>query len=92
MSKPGKRGPRKGKRVTPEVQTTLVMEALLQDKSLDTLINDYKEDGYNFSDGIEEDLRTIDPSEISFMLANRQLLRSIREDAINTFISDIKTK
>lgn len=91
MAQAAKRGPKRGKRVTPEVQTKIILKALYSTKTVSSLIKEYKEDGYNFGDGVEDDLQSIEVNEITFMLANRQLLRNIKEEAINHFISDIKS-
>lgn len=92
MTNESKKAVRKGKRVTPEIQTQVVMEAISSTKDLASIIEEYKLQGFNFDDGVEDSLKSIEKSEISFMLANRNLLKSIKDEAISHFINNMQTK
>ena len=92
MDVAGRRGPKKGKRVTPEIQTEIVVKALKSSKTLSEIVDHYKKKGFNFNNGLDDELININHSEITFMLSNREVLQKFREEAINVFITDIKSK
>ena len=90
--KDNKRGPKKGKRVTLEIQTQIVYEALNSKKTIVEIINKYKQNDFNFKSSIEEDLRRIGNHQIAFMLASKQLIQNVKEEAVNAFINEIRSK
>ncbi|MDH5561681.1 MAG: hypothetical protein OEY59_12600 [Deltaproteobacteria bacterium] len=87
-----KRGPKKGRRVTPEIQTDIVMSALNSNSSIQEIIENYKKEGYNFNNSLDKRLQNIYPYEISFMLANQEILTKVKDEAVNLLITDIKSK
>ena len=87
-----KRGPKKGKRVTLEMQTQMIYEALNSKKTIVEIINKYKQSGFNFKSSVEEELTQISNHQIAFMLSSKSLIQSVKEAAINTFIKEIRSK
>lgn len=84
-----RRGPKKGKRVTLEVQADIILNALNSEKRIIDLIDGYKRNGYNVKPEIENELTSLCNYDILFMLVNRRTLKSVREDAVNAFIKGI---
>jgi hypothetical protein len=89
MAKATRRGPKKGKRLTSELQSQIVINAIYSKKSLPDVINGYKKDGYNVKKETEDQLMNLGPIEIGFMLANQQILDSLKEEALNIIIKEI---
>ena len=89
MAKTTRRGPKKGKRLTSEIQADIIIEALYSKKSIDDVLEAYKKSGYNVKDEVEKDLKNLGTVEMTFMLGNKHILESIKEDAVKTIISDI---
>lgn len=87
-----RRGPKKGKRLTAEIQSEMLIEAINSKKTILDVIEQYRKNGYNIKDEVEADLKSIGPTEMSFMLANKQILEAVKEDAVKSIISDINKK
>ena len=87
-----KRGPKKGKRMTLEIQTQIINEALNSKKTIVEIINKYKQNGYNFRSDLEDELTQIGSHQIAFMLASKQLIQTVKEEAVNSFINEIRSK
>ncbi len=93
MPKATRRGPKKGKRLTPEVQAEIIVEALYSKKTIVDVIDAYKKKGYNIKDEIDNDLKNLGTTEMTFMLANKHILETVKEEAVKSIISNItKTK
>lgn len=90
--KGAKRGPKKGKRMTQEVQAEIIVEALYSKKTVDEILERYKKEGYNIKDEVENDLKNLGIMEMTFMLANKQILETVKEDAVKSIISGITNK
>ncbi len=87
-----RRGPKKGKRITPEILSEIVLSSIRSRESLEDIIEKYRSEGFNVKKDIEEIISSIGLQEISFMLGNIQVIKSIREEAVADFIKDIQTK
>lgn len=93
MAKSTRRGPKKGKRLTAEIQAEIIIEALYSKKTIEDVLDAYKKNGYNVKEDVEKDLKSLGPVEMTFMLGNKHILESVKEEAVKTIISDItKTK
>jgi hypothetical protein len=93
MAKSTRRGPKKGKRLTADIQAEIIIEALYSKKTIEDVLEAYKKNGYNVKDDVEKDLKSLGPVEMTFMLGNKHILESVKEEAVKTIISDItKTK
>lgn len=90
MAKELRRGPKKGKRLTPEIQAEMILETLTSKKTIGDVIGGYRKKGYYVKPSIENDLKNLGTMEIAFMLANKQILEEIREDAVKSIIKGIK--
>ncbi len=89
MAKESRRGPKKGKRLTSELQSEMVLKALYSKKSLQDILNGYKKDGYNIKKETEDQLMHLGSLEIGFMLANQSILESLKEDALKIIIDEL---
>ncbi len=89
MAKAAKRGPKKGKRLTLEIQSEIVLNALNSSKTVDEVLAQYKKQGYNLKSEVEEELKNLGTHEIAFMLSNKEILKNVREEAVSAFIKDI---
>lgn len=86
----GKRGPGKGKRVTSKIVSEMVLASIQTGKSLSDIIKEHRSQGFNIKKDMEEMLLGIGLQEVSFMLANVELIKSIREETVASFIDGIK--
>ncbi|MBU2511755.1 hypothetical protein KJ966_10465 [bacterium] len=89
MAKDARRGPKKGKRLTLEVQAEIIIEALYSKRTILEVIDAYKKKGYNIKDEVDIDLKNLGTTEMTFMLANKQILETVKEDAIKSIINNI---
>ncbi len=89
MAKATRRGPKKGKRLTSEIQAEIIVEALYSKKTVEDVLEKYKKSGYNVKEDVEKDLKNLGPVEMTFMLGNKHILESVKEEAVKTIISDI---
>lgn len=92
MSEGTRRGPKKGKRLTSEIQAEMLIEAINSKKTISDVIEKYRKNGYNIKDEVNADLKSIGPTEMCFMLANKQILEAVKEEAVKSIISDINKK
>ena len=92
MTDKKRRGPKRGKRVTSKILAEIVLESIQSRKSLSDIIEERNSEGFNIKKNIEEILLEIGVQEISFMLANVQLIKSIREETVENFINEIQNK
>lgn len=93
MAKAARRGPKKGKRLTQEIQAEIIIEAIYSKKTIEEVLESYKKNGYNVKEDVEQDLKNLGPVEMTFMLGNKRILESVKEEAVKTIINDItKTK
>lgn len=92
MVKSNRRGPKKGKRLTPEIQAEIIVEALYSKKTIQDVLEIYKKNGYNVKEDVEKDLTNLGSVEMTFMLGNKRILESVKEEAVKTIINDITKK
>lgn len=92
MVKQVRRGPKKGKRMTKGIQISIILQALTTDSSLKEQIILMKSKGYNVDGKLEKELMDINEHDISFMLANKHIINEIKEETIQNFVKEIKTK
>lgn len=89
MAKATRRGPKKGKRLTPEIQADIIIEALYSKKTVSDILDIYNKKGYNIKPEIDSALKNLGTTEMTFMLANKEILETVKEEALKSIITNI---